>query len=371
MQSPQTALPGTVDLITQGIDQNLHLGAQVYVSLAGTPVADCGIGEARYGLPMTSETIMLWFSSVKPVAAVAIGQLWEQGKLDLDDRVSAYIPEFGAGGKEAVTLRHLLTHTAGFRFVEARWRPVPWEVVIAGICAAPLEPDWRPGRRAGYHVASAWFILGELVRRIDGRPYARYVREEIFLPLGMQDSWVGMPPEQFRAYGNRIGFMHNTAGNPESKLDPFWDAEEDCVACRPGGGGRGPIRELGYFYEMLLARGQRAGTRLLSPQTVEALTARHRVGMVDETLGYTIDWGLGFIRDSKQYGSAVVPYGYGEHSSPRTFGHGGYQSSIAFADPEYDLVVAIVVNGTPGNEQHYARFHALTSAVYLDLGLVG
>lgn len=368
MQPLPTALPLTCTLITQGIDQGLHPGAQIYVSLAGVPVADDGIGEARYGLPMTSDTIMLWFSSVKPVAAVAIGQLWERGKLDLDDRVSCYIPEFGAGGKDAITLRHLLTHTAGFRFVEARWRPVPWDVVIASICAAPLEPDWMPGRRAGYHVSSAWFILGELIRRVDGRPYERYVREEIFLPLGMADSWVGMPPAQFRAYGSRIGFMHNTAENPETKLDPFWDGEEDCIACRPGGGGRGPIRELGRFYEMLLHRGQYDGVRILQPQTVEALTAHHRVGMLDETLGHTLDWGLGFIRDSRQYGSAIVPYGYGQHVSPRTFGHGGYQSSTAFADPEYGLVVALVVNGTPGPQQHYQRFDALISAIYTDLG---
>lgn len=371
MNPLQAALPRTCTLIEQGIAEGRHPGAQVYVSRHGVPIADCGIGMARDDHPMTADTIMLWFSCVKPVAAVALAQLWEQGKLDLDDRVTAYIPEFGAGGKEQVTLRHLLTHTAGFRFVESQWRSAPWEAIIANICAAPLEPGWVPGQRAGYHIASAWFILAEVIRRIAGRPYERYVREEIFLPLGMRDSWVGMPPEQYQAYSDRIGFIYNTEGSAGPRLEPFWDAEEDFTHCRPGGGGRGPIRELGYFYEMLLFRGQRNSTRILSAPAVEALTAHQRIGMYDETLGHTLDWGLGFILDSQRYGGEVVPYGYGRHCSPRTFGHGGYQSSVGFADPEHGLVAAIVTNGTPGNYRHYQRFHAIISAIYEDIGLAG
>jgi hypothetical protein len=91
---------------------------------------------------------------------------------------------------------------------------------------------------------------------------------------------------------------------------------------------------------MLLAKGSLDGAQILRPQTVEALVARHRVGLLDKTFDHIIDWGLGFIINSNQYGIDTLPYGYGPHASQRTFGHSGSQSSCAFADPENELVVA-------------------------------
>ena len=78
---------------------------------------------------------------------------------------------------------------------------------------------------------------------------------------------------------------------------------------------------------------------------------------------------MGFIVDSSIYGVETVPYGYGRHASPRTFGHGGHQSSSACADPEHNLVVAIAVNGMPGEEVHHRRFLELLTTVYEELGL--
>jgi CubicO group peptidase (beta-lactamase class C family) len=111
---------------------------------------------------------------------------------------------------------------------------------------------------------------------------------------------------------------------------------------------------------MLLGRGARAGVRLLSPQAVEAVSARHRAGMMDETFGIVIDWGLGFI---------IEAIAYGRHASPRTFGHGGAQSSVGFCDPEHGVVVALLTNGMPGHARHYPRFEAIATAIYEDLGL--
>ncbi len=115
---------------------------------------------------MTSDTLMPWFSSCKPVGAVAIAQLWERGKLDLDDHAAQFVPEFGVRGKEALTLRHILTHTAGFRVLGAAGRRATWEEVIASICDAALEPGWVPGHKAGYHLATSWYIMAEIVRRV-------------------------------------------------------------------------------------------------------------------------------------------------------------------------------------------------------------
>jgi CubicO group peptidase (beta-lactamase class C family) len=248
------------------------------------------------------------------------------------------------------------------------WNYDPWEVALGKVCAARLEPGWTPGERAGYHVAGSWLVLGEIVRRLDGRPFEQYLREEIYLPLGMIDSWNGMPPERYRGYGNRIGFMHDTAKGA-AKPSFIADTEAGCALCRPGGNGHGPIRELAFFYEMILGKGDRLGRRILSPQTVEAMTACHRRGMVDETFDHLMDWSLGFIPDNNLYGPEMVSYGYGAHCSWRTVGHGGYQSSVGFADPRHGLAAGIVFNGCPGEEIHALRMHRAATALYEDLGL--
>jgi CubicO group peptidase (beta-lactamase class C family) len=366
-------LARTSALIQQGIEQGLHLGAQLYVSQRSAVVADIAIGESRDGQPMTSDTINLWMSSVKPVAAVAIAQLWEKARLDLDDRVAQHISEFGARGKDRITIRHLLTHTAGIRAVIGMSRNDSYDQTIARICEAPLEPRWTPGRTAGYHTQTSWFILAEIVRRRDGRPLDVYVRREIFEPLGMNDSWVGMPPASYREYGRRIGFMYDTSGG-EARPAPGANSEEDAAALRPASNGRGPIRELGRFYEMLLHKGSAAGPagkRILRPQTVEAIVSPHRVGMFDLTFKHQLDCALGFITNSNHYGAESVPYGYGPHAGPRTFGHSGHQSSCAFCDPDEQLVVAWVCNGMPGEERHSIRQREINAAIYEDLGQVG
>jgi CubicO group peptidase (beta-lactamase class C family) len=213
----------------------------------------------------------------------------------------------------------------------------------------------------------SWYLLGEIVRRLDGREFGRYVREEIFEPLGMRDSWLTLPPDHYRAYGDRIGVMQRTEKGP--RTDAGMDSETAAAACRPASGCRGPMRELARFYEMLLAGGTLAGRRIISPQTVEAMTARHRVGQHDRTFNHVMDWGLGFLINSAQYGEATAPYGYGPHASPRTYGHGGNQSSVAFADPENGLAAALVFNGMPGEAPHQRRMRAALTALYEDLGL--
>src|SRR5688500_9244686 len=214
------ALPRTLESLEQGIADGLHVGAQLYVSLRGEVVADTAIGDARRGVPMRPDTLMLWLSATKPIASVAVAQLWERGLLHLDDPVARHLPEFAARGKDRITVRHLLTHTAGIRAIPGTWEQGPWDQIIAAICDARPEPNWEPGKKAGYHVATSWYLLGELVRRLNGRAFERYVREAIFEPLGMNDSWVGMPPQRYRAYGERIGFLHRTDPLSERPAGP-------------------------------------------------------------------------------------------------------------------------------------------------------
>src|SRR5688572_8887529 len=261
MTGADEKLPRTMSAIRRGMDAGLHVGAQLYVSLRGEVIADEALGLARAGagagagagVPMRTDTLMLWLSAGKPISAVAVAQVWEPGLLDLDDPVAKHIPEFAANGKDVVTIRHILTHTGGFRALLGHWEGKSWDQVIAALAASRLEPRWVPGGTAGYHPVTSWYLLGELVRRLDGRPFDRYVREMIFEPIGMRDSWIGMPVERWRAYGDRIGLMHETKDG-RAVANYALDTEELASQVRPPTNARGPIRELGLFYEMLLNR---------------------------------------------------------------------------------------------------------------------
>ena len=333
-----SALPRTLTLLRDGVRDGLHLGAQLHVSLRGRTVADLALGQARPGVPMGTETSQFWFSCSKPIAAVAIAQLLEQSKLSLQDRVADFIPEFTRHGKEDITLFHVLTHTGGFRGSNDLQPDWGWDEIIAFACNTHREEGWIPGQKAGYHHTASWYILGEIVRRIDGRPYSQYAREEIFLQLGMSDSWVGMPPDVFRSLGDRLGgFFSMRPGSP--RIEPHWSEEADSTTCRPGSNARGPARELARFMRMLLEDGSGEQRQILKPETVELMLQRHRAGMYDETFMQFIDWGLGILLCTRHPGQRITSYGFGDHASLEAFGHGGMQTSIAFADPAHDLTV--------------------------------
>jgi CubicO group peptidase (beta-lactamase class C family) len=358
-----TAFTLTRAAIQNGIRDGLHPAAQLFVSRDGQVLIDEAFGHARDGVTMTNDSLTLWFSAGKPITAVAVGQLVERGLLKWETRVAEVIPEFARHGKESVALRHLLTHTAGLRNADGIHSSLSWDEQIACICELPLEENWVPGQRAGYHVSGTWQLLGEIVRRASGKPIDEFARANIFLPLGMRDSWLALSTEDISRYGERIAFVHETSsGTAQPKQE--WNNENGLAHCRPGGNVRGPVRELGRFYEALL----NGGENILPPDTVRRMTSRQRTGMFDETFQFKMDWGFGFILNSNRDGFQM-PYSYGRFASHDTFGHSGNQSSCAFADPRHKLVVAWVCNGIPGERKHQQRQRAINNAVYEDSNL--
>jgi len=363
------SLTNATSVITQGIADGLHIGAQIYVSHRGQIVMDAAFGESRPGVAMTIDTLMPWLSSGKPITAAGIAMLWQRGLLMLDDPVARYIPEFAGGGKDAITIRHCLTHTAGIRTAVGAWSEGSWRDIIARICDSSIEAGWTPGKSAGYHIASTWYLLGEIISRITNQEPGEFLRNEILLPLKMNDSWFGMPAEVWQNYGDRIAQMQITditGPRPQS-----WERYEMFSFARPAANARGPVRDLGKFYESLLPPQHSAPStqHFLNPQTIEAITTPKRVGVMDQTFKAKIDWALGFICNSSHYGQMGVPYQFGSHASPRAFGHAGNQSSIGMADPEHGLVIAVVFNGMPGDAKHDRRMRQLLGGIYEDLSL--
>lgn len=388
------ALPKTKELIERGIDQGLHPGAQVCVWRGPECVVDRGLGQTGPPKPdqsgegdsggggeaLTADHLTLWLSAGKPVTALAVAKQVEDGVVDLDDPIVEYVPEFGQRGKEDVTIRHVLTHTGGFRSVVFRYPQQTWGEAIDAVCAGRLETGWQVGETAGYHPHSGWNILGKVLEVCSGRVLSEHLREAVLVPCGMERTWIGIPSEPPEVFGGL-----------EEKLTPVWDTSgqaprsigaherEWVVGQRPGGNVYGPARELARFYRLLLNGGELDGVRVVEPETVALFTDRHRRDTMDRTFRAVMDWGLGFMVNNRRHDAANAqthpvasggtPYGFGPHASDASYGHGGNQLSSGFADPEHDLAVAVVFNGQPGEPKHQPRMHAVLGAIYEDMGL--
>jgi CubicO group peptidase (beta-lactamase class C family) len=355
------AIDAVLALVDRQRSQGLHPGAQLYVSLGGEVVCDAAVGEARPGVPLRPDHITMWYSATKPLTAVAVLQLVERGQLDLDDRVGRYVSGWGAG-KEACTLRHVLTHMGGFARAETFDADISWGEAIDRIAAHPAE--YEPGTRAGYHPTSGWNVLGEIVRVVDGRPIEKYLADEVMRPAGMADSWLGIPVADQERLGDRLAPVHWTGHlvpmvkDGELSMQPYHveevhDRPWHRAKVAPGGSGRGPAADLGRFYEALVLDG---GARLFRrPETVSLLSACHRLGVPDSTfLGAVLPYGLG----------VQVAGGISGRVGYRAFGHGGMASSRGLCDPVEGLVMVLVCNGLPGPVDNDRRMTQVTEAVY-------
>lgn len=360
-------LSSIADLLRSQRDERLHLGAQAYVSRHGETLLDIAVGESRAGRDLRPDDVMLWYSSTKPLTVVALLQLWEQGKLGLDDRVTRYVDGWGAG-KERCTIRHILVHTGGFPMRKEGVGDLdePFADKVRRIAAHPAE--WDPGTQAAYHLTTGWTILGAIVEQVDGRPVQQYVAEEIFEPVGMAECFMGVPSDEQDRLGDRLAPVH-WLGHEMPRRGP--DGQVEMVPydiekrghnkpwyrsrVEPGSSGQGAAHHLARFYEALLGH----GPELLQPATIEVMTAMHRFGMRDRMFAnLKIPWGLGVQV------SAAISGGPGR----RAFGHGGMASSLAFADPDADLVGVIVTNGLPKPLDNEQRIHEFVDAVYQAFG---
>ena len=171
-------------------------GAACCVYRHGRAVVDLwgGVADVATERPWAHDTIQVVFSATKGITGACVHQLAERGQLDLETPVARWWPEFGAAGKAEIPIAWVLAHRAGLPAVEAPLtlaQVVAWEPVVAAIAAQ--APSWPPGTAHGYHVRTFGWILGEVVRRVSGRPIGRYVADEIAAPFGL-DFRIGLSP---------------------------------------------------------------------------------------------------------------------------------------------------------------------------------
>ena len=366
MSDLETDFPQLSNAIADGIQRKLHTCVQIYVSIDAATLLNASAGFAAPGMPLSIDSQMLWRSAGKPLTAALIVKRIEQHRLSLQNTVGQFLPECPEGAIANLTVHQLLTHTSAIPTIETGWPADDWNTAIDRILHSQLQV---PPGTAAYHPQSSWFLLGEILRRTSLTPhhsFAALLNDELLTPLechrtscGLADGIKYTDPSIPTLYERDRGELVESAYNDQPhRTQPS-----------AGGGLRGPVRELGRFYEMLLLNGQQsAGNQFLNVESVADMTKRHRIGEYDQTLQHIVDFGLGLIINSNRYGTETVPYGFGRYAANDAFGHGGSQCAMGFCDPVKRLVVAWAANGFCGEGQHQRRNRAINEAIYRDLG---
>ena len=354
VQMDSQAVGKVENLFQQQIEQGLHPGAALAVYRYGQPVLDLCGGEADrdLGWPVADDTMFVLYSSTKPMAAACLHILWERGLLAWDDAVAKYWPEFAQNGKGGVTIRHILTHQGGFpqtpdELTWDKWRD--WNAVVKAMEGA--TPEFEPGTAMAYHPINFGWVIAEIVQRIDGRPFSTFFREELTGPLGMNDTYVGLPPS-LEARVSRIYAMED-ADRPET-VNTF-NRTEVHEAVVPAACGIASASNLARFYAMLERGGALDGAQVLKPETVAEVTKFQLEGD-DRSLGRYVYRCLGMFLGSETMGKSRT-------DDLRSFGHGGAGTSLGWADPDSGLAMAYITNGFRGADSNNARLAAISQAV--------
>lgn len=352
-------LEGVLENFASLLANGIHPGAQLTVRRRGRILVEAAGGTmvpGAPGPPVTPQTLFLIFSATKPLTALAVHMLAERGALDLEAPIARYWPRFGRHGKKSMTPLHVLSHQGGVPLGPKSLTWDRWCDLDAVARAMEERPArWVPGEDVDYHPLNFGWILGELVRRVDGRSIGRFVADEITAPLGLRDTFVGLPPERDAEVAHHV----DLSGEFEFVAD-FNRPEVHAVECGAATG-ISTSRDLSRFYTMLLRGGEIDGVRLVRPETVARATGVVIDMRRDRTLQVPVRWALGFHLGGPS--SA-----FGRRSSPRTFGHSGHGSTIGWADPELELAVAFFTNGVQSSIVNYMRMTRISDAILAACG---
>lgn len=362
-------------IFEKSISSGFELGGSIAVEVKGKKVIDLWGGYLDHSQSKLWEenTLVNVFSTTKGIAAICLLQLIEKGLLDIEKPVSEYWPEFSANGKDHIPVKYLFCHKAGLCGVREPLQSgafSDWELITSEL--ARQEPLWEPGTAHGYHAITYGHLVGELLRKIDGRTIGEYFKEEIAEPLDL-DFWIGLPDSEF----DRVSDIYPSKPGPLQYLFPlltklprfmlpgrakflldFGDTSKPVGAAFnnppissseemeantkkwrnaeiPAANGHGTARSIAKLYGILANGGSRDGIHILSPETIEKGRQTQSDGKDLVLGGMRTRFGLGFM-----LGTENVSMG----PNPNAFGHGGAGGSLGFSDPDNNISLGFVMN---------------------------
>ena len=358
-------------------------GCSVAVFHRGRPVVDLVAGwvDQNHSVPYTADNLQVVFSTTKGIAATALAMCVERGLVDYHRPVSHYWPEFAAHGKENVTVAQMVSHRAGLYTIDETLglEEILDDVRIAR-ALAETKPRWEPGTAHGYHALTYGWLVGELVRRVDGRDIGRFVNEEIAAPLGVE-LHIGLPDRLHHRVAPLVQEKPKSSGGEETaeakaareliermlgpdtpggqalSLSGMWTGEglfnrpEVLRAQIPAAGAATNARSLAAMYAALQTPIN--GVRLLSDDGLAAATENQTpANEGDKCLIMPTVFSMGFMMHSI----------FTQYAGPGSFGHPGFGGSVAFLHPGRELSFGYAMNALAANLAGDGRAQALIDA---------
>jgi len=329
-----------------------------------------GHGYREQKQPLQKDSVFSLFSLTKAFTNVLVLRAVERGELAFTTRVSSIIPEFSGGRRESLTIYNLMTHMTGIPslfMLKPNMYIDRLDEIIAAICEVAHVTD-IPGTRVNYSPMVAHALLGEMIHRVDPkqRRYRQLVHEELFAPLGMKDSSIGVRKDLRKRkivpdFLSPIPMTH--LGHSDYGVNGAFEEED---AEMPWVGGISTAHDVYRFAEMLRRGGELDGARILSPSILDQAT-RNRTGDKPNELYKELAImrgrepspayiGLGF----SLRGTAICHHQFGTLTSPRTHGNYGAGSTLFWVDPELDMSFACLTAGVMDEGDNIVRFQRLS-----------
>lgn len=366
------APPGDAGLSRRDVDEiwasvealyasGLHPAVSICLRRRGHVVLDRTIGHARGNSPAASgskvvatpDTPFCLFSASKAVTAVLVHMAEERGALHLDDRIADFVPAFARRGKESITLRQLMTHRAGLPSLPDAGLDehvlTDWPRILGLLCDA--RPLTVPGRRLAYHALTGGYLLGEALQVATGRSLRALLREWLTGPLGLPSMEFGVPEGPIEAVAHNAftglaplpplaWMLERSLGIPLRQAVDVSNREPWMRGVVPSGNVVATANDACRLFEALRRDGELDGVRVLEPRTLRRAVAETSYLELDRTLGLPMRYGTGFMLGGRR----LSLYGA---DTERAFGHLGFTSVVAWADPARELSAALLTSGKP------------------------
>ena len=376
----------------KNFDQNGEIGGSVCLTVGGETVVDLwgGVADPKTQKPWTRDTVSVVYSCTKGATALCAHILASRGQLDLDAPVIALWPEFGQHGKDRVTTRMMLDHSAGVPALRAKVKPdgpYEWDYMTGRL--AEEEPFWEPGTRNGYHGFTFGWTVGEMVRRVSGKSLGTFFQDEVAKPLGL-DFWIGLPEEIEPLVAPMISHIYKAADATTPFLTDLRNRQSvaslfffNVGAWLPGGANTraGHAAEIGAANGITNARGlagmyaplAQGGGKLVDAKTLARMAEVSMATHDDATLRIPTRFALGFMKSMDNRKRSIAATLWGEDCDSvilgsAAFGHVGAGGSLGFADPAAGLSFGYTMNKMGPGLLMNVRGQALVDAAYLSMG---
>tara|TARA_E500000331_G_scaffold319464_1_gene332222 strand:- start:809 stop:2023 length:1215 start_codon:yes stop_codon:yes gene_type:complete len=389
------------NIFEKSLEDGFELGGAICLEVKGEKVLDLwgGYKDQDRNEAWEENTIVNVFSTTKGIAAICLLQLIEKGLIDIEKPVSNYWPEFSQSGKEDIPVKYLFCHKSGLCGVREPLETgafSDWDLICNQL--AKQEPLWEPGSAHGYHAITYGHLVGELLKRVDGRTIGTYFKEEIAEPLDL-DFWIGLPDSEF----DRVSDIYPSKPSPLQFLFPllaklprfllpgptkflvdFGDTSKPVGAAFnnppiasnngmeantkkwrnaeiPAANGHGTARSIAKLYGVLANGGSLDGLHILSPDTIEMARTTQSDGKDLVLGGMHTRFGLGFMLGTKNV--SMGP-------NSEAFGHGGAGGSLGFADPDNNISLGFVMNQMHPGITAWKTATDVAESVYKTLSIV-